>query len=363
LQTLWTAAAECGASALSDVRLEHPIVVDQPRVIQVVADGESVTVSSGSAADTPAHSWISHASAHISHPQNGQPDHAFTGGAQAKLDLKTLPSESLAALQRGSGIEGQPFGWSIDSCRTGTAALQAEITIAADQTPQAVALLDAALQVARLVDGSNPRPMLPAAAESVRFHAGLAGSRGAVNVYRRDGKGDEFIVDIVLTAPDGSICVDIRSLRYAAVEFDMAQDASHDELAPVAWSEIPAENVFGELQARLRAILAHELGMTASDIDVDRPFPELGLDSMMAMAVLAQARRLVGFDLSAAMLWNHPTVASLADYLVELVAPLRVSDDEVEEGSVAMATDSDSGVLDALFDSVESATAGSQSVV
>ena len=46
LQTLATAASECGASALSDVRFEHPIVVDQPQLIQVVADGESVTVSS-----------------------------------------------------------------------------------------------------------------------------------------------------------------------------------------------------------------------------------------------------------------------------------------------------------------------------
>ncbi|MGH3561939.1 MAG: acyltransferase domain-containing protein, partial [Mycobacterium sp.] len=51
LQTLSTAAAECGASALDDVRFEYPVVVDQSQVIQVVADDESVTVSSASAAD------------------------------------------------------------------------------------------------------------------------------------------------------------------------------------------------------------------------------------------------------------------------------------------------------------------------
>src|SRR5215207_3609711 len=38
LQTLSTAAAESGAPILSDVRFEYPIVVDQPRVIQVIAD-------------------------------------------------------------------------------------------------------------------------------------------------------------------------------------------------------------------------------------------------------------------------------------------------------------------------------------
>ena len=65
LQTLSAAAAECGASTLSDVRFEHPIVVDQPRVIQVVADDESVTVSSSPAADAPAHRWVRHVSARI----------------------------------------------------------------------------------------------------------------------------------------------------------------------------------------------------------------------------------------------------------------------------------------------------------
>ena len=54
LQTISVAAAESGVAAVSAVRFEHPIVVDQPRVIQVVADGESVTVSSRPAADDAA---------------------------------------------------------------------------------------------------------------------------------------------------------------------------------------------------------------------------------------------------------------------------------------------------------------------
>ena len=77
LQTLSTAAAECGASALLDIRFEHPIVVDQPRLIQVVADGESVTVSSSFAADSAAQPWIRHASARISHQGQGEPDDTF----------------------------------------------------------------------------------------------------------------------------------------------------------------------------------------------------------------------------------------------------------------------------------------------
>jgi acyl carrier protein len=96
--------------------------------------------------------------------------------------------------------------------------------------------------------------------------------------------------------------------------------------------------------------------MSASAINLDQPFPELGLDSMMAMTVLRETQKLVGIDLSANMLFNHPTIASLATYVVGLLAP-----QEVPEEETADLLDSGSGVLDELFDQVESASAGSES--
>jgi phthiocerol/phenolphthiocerol synthesis type-I polyketide synthase A len=357
LQTLSTVAAECGASALSDVQFEYAIVVDQPRVIQVVADGESVTVSSGSASDTPAHRWLRHASARMSHRLQDEPDDKFINGDQ---EMAGYDVSSFTELQRAWGIEGQPFEWSIDSCRSALDVLHADVDLPEAST---VALLDAAVHVARLVDSSDPRLMLPAGAESVEFHGELADTHGAVEVHRRGGNGDELVVDIVVTAPDGSTRIDIRALRYAAMESGLGQDASHDESATLPWSEMTAENILGELEIRMRAILAHELGMPVSAVDMDRPFPELGLDSMMAMTVVREAKRLVGFDLSATMLWNHPTISSLAAYLMETLAPSKVSEDSLEEAGVEVTADSESSVLDALFDSVESATAGSESAI
>ena len=72
------------------------------------------------------------------------------------------------------------------------------------------------------------------------------------------------------------------------------------------------EDILGELEIRLRAVLARELGMPAAAVGMDRPFPELGLDSMMAMNLLREAKQLVGIEMSATMLWNHPTISSLA---------------------------------------------------
>jgi phthiocerol/phenolphthiocerol synthesis type-I polyketide synthase D len=97
--------------------------------------------------------------------------------------------------------------------------------------------------------------------------------------------------------------------------------------------------------------------MPVSAVDVDQPFPELGLDSMMAMTVLKKTQQLVGIDLSASMLWNNPTISSLAAYLAEMLAPQQVP----QEDHADLTLDSTSSVLDELFDSVESASAGRES--
>jgi phthiocerol/phenolphthiocerol synthesis type-I polyketide synthase D len=134
-----------------------------------------------------------------------------------------------------------------------------------------------------------------------------------------------------------------------------------DTGAPAAaapdWSTLSTEDRLTELQTRLQAILGRELRMSPSAINLDAPFPELGLDSMMAMTVLKETKKLVGLDVSANMLFNHPTISSLAVYVAGLLAP----PDVPEEDTADPAADSASGVLDELFDSVESASAGSES--
>jgi phthiocerol/phenolphthiocerol synthesis type-I polyketide synthase D len=149
-----------------------------------------------------------------------------------------------------------------------------------------------------------------------------------------------------------------KSLGGATVDHRPAVE--HGDQAQVSvpdWSQLSAEDRFSELETRLRTILARELRMSASAINVDQPFPELGLDSMMAMTVLRQTQKLVGFDLSANMLFNHPTISSLATYVADLLAPQEVPQDETAD----LELDSAGGVLDELFDQVESASAGSES--
>jgi acyl transferase domain-containing protein/acyl carrier protein len=123
------------------------------------------------------------------------------------------------------------------------------------------------------------------------------------------------------------------------------------------WSQMSAEDLCAELQIELRAILARELRTPASAVDVNQPFPELGLDSMMAMTVLRETQQLVATDLSANMLFNHPTISALSAYLAEMLAPQQLPQDDDADRTL----DSASSVLDELFDNVESASAGSES--
>jgi phthiocerol/phenolphthiocerol synthesis type-I polyketide synthase A len=218
VQTLSAAAAELDASILADIRFEHPIVVDQPLVIQVVVDSDAegafVSLSSSPATDSPARRWTRHVSARISRQREG------LAGARDSRDHEmrgddTVSAESVASLQREWGIEGQPFKWSIASSRSAPGVLHTDIELPEAST---VALLDAAVHVARLVDGANPKLMFPAGVESVQFEAELADDHGSVEVYRRDGDDDELVVDIAVKAPDGNTCIDIRALRYATME-------------------------------------------------------------------------------------------------------------------------------------------------
>ncbi len=135
----------------------------------------------------------------------------------------------------------------------------------------------------------------------------------------------------------------------------IVEDAGSAADAPPEWSTLSTQARLAELQTRLQAILARELRMSPSSISLDAPFPELGLDSMMAMTVLKETKKLVGLDVSANMLFNHPTIASLATYVAGLLAPADVP----EEDSGGLSAEPERSVLDDLFDSVESASASS----
>jgi phthiocerol/phenolphthiocerol synthesis type-I polyketide synthase A len=217
MQTIAVAAVEAGASSVSGVHFEHPVVLDQPRVVQVVADGESVTVSSRPATDQPSYRWVRHVSGRLSPipPALGTTDSDVYTTDERHHHLNGGETRSVAELLEAWGVEGQPFDWSVDALRPAPGGAIADVRLTEAST---VALLDAAVHVARLVDRANPRLMVPAAVDSVWLSQSFTDSRAAVEIRRVRGSAGEIVVDIVGKTPNGSTCIDIRSLRYVDVE-------------------------------------------------------------------------------------------------------------------------------------------------
>lgn len=349
LQTLSAVGVRLEAPALGDIRFEYPVVAETARVIHVVAEGDSITISSSAGPDTPVDRWTRHCSARI---VQSLPEAAPS--AEGTPEISWDPA-AITELQRTSGVEGQPFEWTVDGGEPIAGGLRAEVAVPDTSTPDTstVALIDAAVHLARLLDASASL-MLPAALDGFGVTAGPA-SDAVVEVRRRAEAGD-LLVDLTARASDGTTLIDIRGLRYAQVDSVPATADAGSSAPPVDapdWSALTAEQTVEELRTRLRNILARELGMPETAVDFDRPFPELGLDSMMAMTLLRGAKALVQMELSATMLWNHPTLTSFATHVAGLMAPAA---EHVEPSAPEEAPEDSFSVLDALFESVESPT-------
>ncbi|MBS9536204.1 KR domain-containing protein, partial [Mycobacterium sp. M1] len=210
LQTLSEAAATVSATAVaSDIRFELPIALDRPLVIQVVADHDSIAVSSRPATDDAR--WMRHLTARITRTTEENPTRTVEFG---DVD-EALSDESVTALWQTWGSEGRPFDWSISTGQHTAAALRADIEVAGPAGT--VALLDAALHLARMVDSDNPDLMVPVTVDSVRLASGPADGQARIGITRRDGGDGDLVVDITATAPDGTGCLDVRGVRYTAL--------------------------------------------------------------------------------------------------------------------------------------------------
>jgi acyl transferase domain-containing protein/acyl-CoA synthetase (AMP-forming)/AMP-acid ligase II/acyl carrier protein len=81
------------------------------------------------------------------------------------------------------------------------------------------------------------------------------------------------------------------------------------------WPENPAEPEVRELlRAEVAAVLGHPDAAVIAD---DRPFPELGFDSLTVLELRTRLEGLAGIDLPATVVFDQPTVAQLARYLMD----------------------------------------------
>ncbi len=208
VRTLAAAAAECGAAGVEDVRFDSPLTFEQPCAVQVFTDGETVTISSAPAEDR----WIGNVTARVcARIAPGPTDDADPDGAEVH------DPSAFDELMSGWGVEGRAYEWSLDVHESTPGRLRAEVVVPEGPADPTAALLDAAMDLARVVGGPDSL-MLPVAADSVHLAAEApAHSRGAIDVRRRGGTGEDLVVDITVRTADGLTCAELRGVRYQAV--------------------------------------------------------------------------------------------------------------------------------------------------
>ena len=158
--------------------------------------------------------WVRHVSARISYQTPAAAEVQDMSG----YNMSGYDPSALAELHNAWGIDGQAYPWTVEPVGSELSTPGRLHAVVDLPDGSLVALLDAAVNLGRLVDASSPGLKVPSSAGAVAFRGGLPDAQGAIDVRARGRDGDDLLVDIAITSADGTPCVDICALRYTAVE-------------------------------------------------------------------------------------------------------------------------------------------------
>jgi 6-methylsalicylic acid synthase len=96
----------------------------------------------------------------------------------------------------------------------------------------------------------------------------------------------------------------------------------------IDWAGSSEEEIREQVITDVREQVAAELNLAGEDVEVRRPLVELGIDSVMTVALRVRLQRRYGLDLPPNILWNKPTVVALSGHLVDSLRPAETGDED-----------------------------------
>ena len=103
------------------------------------------------------------------------------------------------------------------------------------------------------------------------------------------------------------------------------------------WAELPSTQRLARIQQLVEAHAAQALGLSQGKaIDPQRSLHELGLDSLMSVELRNALAASLGRSLSATLLFDYPTVASLSHHLAKDVLQVEFTDRVTAEDRLAV---------------------------
>jgi acyl carrier protein len=71
-------------------------------------------------------------------------------------------------------------------------------------------------------------------------------------------------------------------------------------------------------------LLSRELKMPQSEVKLDIPLTQYGLDSIAALTIAGELEDKFGLELPSTLLWDYPTINDLAKYLYDTLGGCNV---------------------------------------
>jgi acyl carrier protein len=98
-------------------------------------------------------------------------------------------------------------------------------------------------------------------------------------------------------------------------------DQDSQPVAADRWRQLPPTELLARLEVLVRSHLARVVSMSPEQVERDRPFRAMGLDSLMMVELRNVLGAAVGIALTTPEIFNHPTVAKLASRIAARLRP------------------------------------------
>jgi 6-methylsalicylic acid synthase len=87
------------------------------------------------------------------------------------------------------------------------------------------------------------------------------------------------------------------------------------------WTDLPEQDLRDRVIEDVREQVGAELNLEPDEVDLKRPLVELGVDSVMTVALRIRLQRRYGVELPQNILWDKPTTDALARHLADQLRP------------------------------------------
>lgn len=106
----------------------------------------------------------------------------------------------------------------------------------------------------------------------------------------------------------------LNQLRNAPEDAQLSNVSKDTELVSVSPEASQSKEA---IQSWLVSQLAGRLEVESAEIDVQKDFPDYGLNSIEAVNLSGELENYLGRRLSPTLIWDYPNIESLAEYLAE----------------------------------------------